>query len=93
MQVTPQDFGNRFKSLNYTTCLHIEFGNEWVKVHLTPRNVFRFINSMYVEQLNSETISVLNVALVSYRDMNLQNANKMTSIQDFAKPHHHLLTY
>ena len=27
---------------------------------------------------------VFNVALVSYRDLNLQYANKMTSIQDFA---------
>ena len=33
--------------------------------------------------MNSEIFSVLNVALVSYRDFNLQNANKMTSIQDF----------
>ena len=51
------------------------------KVHLTPKNVFRFINS---EQLNSEIFPALNVALVSYRDMNLQNSNKMTSIQDSA---------
>ena len=27
---------------------------------------------------------VFNVALMSYRDLNLQNAKKMTSIQDFA---------
>ena len=39
---------------------------------------------MYVEQLNSKIYPVLNVALVSYRDLNLQNANKMTSVQDFA---------
>ena len=30
--------------------------------------------------LNSEIFLVLNVALVSYRDLSLQNANKMTSI-------------
>ena len=32
--------------------------------------------------LNSEIFPVLNVTLVSYRDLNLQNANKITSIQD-----------
>ena len=37
---------------------------------------------MYVKHLNSETFLVFNDALVSYRDLNLQNANKMTSIQD-----------
>ena len=37
---------------------------------------------MYVQWLNSEIFPVLKVALVSYRDLNLQNANKMTSIQD-----------
>ena len=39
---------------------------------------------MYVKYLNSEIFSVLNAALVSYRDFNLLNANKMASIQDFA---------
>ena len=39
---------------------------------------------MHIELLNSEIIPVLNITLVSYRDLNLQNANKMTSIQDFA---------
>ena len=53
------------------------------KVHLTPKNVFRLINSMYVKELNSEIVPVLNM-LVSYRDLNLQNTNKMTSFQDFA---------
>ena len=52
------------------------------KVHLTQKNVFRSINSMHVEYLNSEIFLVFNVALVSYRDLNVQNANKMTSIQD-----------
>ena len=37
---------------------------------------------MYVELLNSEIFLVFNGTLVSYRDLNLQNANKMTSIQD-----------
>ena len=37
---------------------------------------------MYVKSLNSEIFLVLNVALVSYRDLNLQNANKMTSFQE-----------
>ena len=35
-----------------------------IKVHLTPKNVFRLINSMYVEQLNSGIFLVFNVALV-----------------------------
>ena len=39
---------------------------------------------MYVEWLNSEIFLVFNVASLSNRDLNLQNANKMTSIQDFA---------
>ena len=34
--------------------------------------------------LNSEVFPILNVALVSYRDLNLQNANKMMSLQHFA---------
>ena len=38
--------------------------------------------AMYVKQLNSEIFPVLNVTLVSYRDLNLQNANKMKSFQD-----------
>ena len=37
---------------------------------------------MYVEKSNSEIFLVFKVALVSYRGFNLQNANKMTSIQD-----------
>ena len=52
-------------------------------MQLTPKYVFRLINSMYVQWLSSEMSPVLNVALVSYRDLNLQNADKMTSIQDF----------
>ena len=56
----------------------------YIKVHLNSKNVFCLINSMYVQKLNSEIFPVLNVALVSYRDLNLQNANKMTSLQDFA---------
>ena len=39
---------------------------------------------MYVEKLSSEIFPVSSIALVSYRDLNLQNANKMTSIPDFA---------
>ena len=39
---------------------------------------------MCVEWLNSEIFLVFKVTLVSYKDLNLQNANKMTSIQDFA---------
>ena len=31
-------------------------------------------------KLNGEIFPVLNVALVSYRELSLQNANKMTSI-------------
>ena len=46
------------------------------KVHLNPKNVFHFINS------NSEIFPVLNITLVSYRDLSLQNAYKMMSIQD-----------
>ena len=38
-----------------------------IKVHLNPKNVFRFIKSMYVQYLNSEIFPVLNVAVVSYR--------------------------
>ena len=38
----------------------------------------------FIIKLNSEIFPVLNVALVSYRDLNLQNANKMTSTKDFA---------
>ena len=53
---------------------------ESLKVHLNPKNVFLLVNSMYVEQLNSEIFVVFNVTLMSYRDLNLQNANKMTSI-------------
>ena len=35
--------------------------------------------------MNSEIfLIVFNVMLVSYRDLNLQNANMMTLIQDFA---------
>ena len=30
---------------------------------------------MYVEKSNSEIFRVFNVVLVSYRDLNLQNAN------------------
>ena len=37
-----------------------------------------------VYTLSSQIFFVFNVALLSYRDLNLQNANKMTSIQDFA---------
>ena len=38
---------------------------------------------MYVQQLNSEIFPVLNVAFkAGYRDLSLQNASKMTSIQD-----------
>ena len=43
-------------------------------MHLDPKNVFRLINSVYVQQLNSEIFPVLNVALVSFRDLHLQNA-------------------
>ena len=39
---------------------------------------------MYVKYLNGEIVLVLNVTLLCYRDLNLQNDNKMTSIQDFA---------
>ena len=39
---------------------------------------------MYIKWLNSKIFLVINVALVSYRDLNLQNANKIRSIQDFA---------
>ena len=39
---------------------------------------------MYVEYLNSKIFLVFNVASVSYRDLNLQNANKVTSIQDLS---------
>ena len=53
-----------------------------IKVYLTPKNVFCLINSMYIELLNSEIFLFFNVTLVSYRDVNLQNANKATSIQD-----------
>ena len=50
-------------------------------MHLNPKNVFGLINSVYVEKLNSEIFFVFNVALVSYRDLNLQNANKLTSFK------------
>ena len=53
-----------------------------IKVHLTPKKVFRLINSMYIKKLNSKIFLVFNVALASYRDLNLQNANKMMSIQE-----------
>ena len=36
---------------------------------------------MYVEQLNGEIFRGFNVALVSYSDLNLQNANKMTQFR------------
>ena len=39
---------------------------------------------MYVKQWNSEIFPVLSAALVRYRDLNLQNANKMMSFQEFA---------
>ena len=51
-------------------------------MHLHPKNVFPLIDRMYVQSLNSEVFPVLNAALVSYRDLNLQN--KITSFQDFA---------
>ena len=43
---------------------------------------FRLINSVFVKELNSKIFLVFNVTLVKYRDLSLQNANKMTSIQD-----------
>ena len=36
---------------------------------------------MYVEWLNNEIFLVFNVALVSYRVLNFQNAKKMTSFR------------
>ena len=44
-----------------------------VPVTLKYNYIFR-INSTHIEQLNGE-IFVLNVALLSYIDLNLQNAN------------------
>ena len=45
-----------------------------------PQKCFS-LNQFYVlSKLNNEIFPVLNVALVSYRDLNLQNANKMTSL-------------
>ena len=45
-----------------------------LKVHLNHKNVFCLIHSMYFQYLNSEIFPVLSVALVNYRDLNLQNA-------------------
>ena len=48
-----------------------------VKVHIPFKYIFSESNLC---TLNSEIFLVFNVALVSYRDLNLQNANNMTSI-------------
>ena len=46
-------------------------------------HIFR-IKSMYIEYVSGLISLFLSVLLVSYRDLNLQNANWMTYIQDFA---------
>ena len=53
------------------------FSSQSVKVRLNSKNVFRLINSMYIQWLNTDIFPVLNVVLVSYRDLSLQNAKRV----------------
>ena len=45
-----------------------------LKVPITLKKIFSE-STLHIEKLNGEIFLVLNVALLSYRDLNLQNAN------------------